>query len=230
MKKLYHPDIELIKRFVTGELEAGPGLLVKAHLNNCEDCRIQAESEFESQANNFFYTNSNLKLEKDVTDDIFNFILDKAECTKAKVESNNIHKPPIVKFQNKTFSLPETFSFISDKDISWKEFGKNSAVAQVTSGKTGGLYFIYLGPGETIPKHGHHGREYSYVLDGYYSSNGHKLDTGDFSTFEESDIHEPSTTSEDGCLVVSWVENRLNFLHGVFTPLNQLLWWYLKRS
>ena len=230
MKKLYHPDIELIKKYESGELEAGLGLLVKTHLNNCEACRVRAESELERQASDFFHSSDTTQISPDQSDDIFNSIFEKVEGAQPKVERNNINGPATLKFHDKTFLLPDTLSFVSDKDISWKEFGENSAVAQVTSGKAGGLFFIYLGPGETIPKHGHHGREYSYVLDGHYSSDGHRLDTGDFSTFEESDIHEPSTTSEDGCLVISWVENRLNFLHGIFAPLNRLLWWYLKRS
>ncbi|WP_412470191.1 MULTISPECIES: cupin domain-containing protein [unclassified Halobacteriovorax] len=229
MRKLYHPGIDLIKKYESGELDAGLGLLVKTHLNGCEACRMQAASELEKQADEFFHSSSHVKLTQEDSDDIFNNLFNSIEASEPKLKKP-APGPSKISFHNKVFTLPDTLSFISDKEIHWKEFGQNSAVAQVTSGKAGGLFFIYLGPGETIPKHGHHGREYSYVLDGYYSSDGHKLETGDFSTFEESDTHEPSTTSEDGCLVISWVENRLNFLHGVFAPLNRLLWWYLKRS
>ncbi len=225
MNMLYHPENLVLNKYADGQLEPGISLLVTNHINHCQQCRNYISQKTDELSNRLFEEVS----EKENSDDAFNDILnllDEEEKTSEVVEDNVI----TVNFHDRKFELPKSMAFVKDTEVKWKEFGKECGVAQLSSGENGGLFFIYVGPGETIPDHGHSGREYSYVVAGSYQSNGQDLTTGDFSTFTESDHHAPVATSDDGCLVISWVENRLNFLPGILSPLNRLFWWYLKRT
>lgn len=93
----------------------------------------------------------------------------------------------------------------------------------------GSLLFIYVGPGEAIPEHGHAGKEYGCVIEGKFEGHGQNFSTGDFTFYDKNTHHSPKALSEEGCLVLVWLEKRLNFLSGPLKPLNPLLWWYLNR-
>jgi putative transcriptional regulator len=121
-------------------------------------------------------------------------------------------------------------SFLKGRQIPWKEFGKNNAIAPVVMSQKGNFYLIYIGPGEIIPQHDHSDIEYSYLVAGSYNDGITTFKTGDFSVSKHGQIHSPQATSDDGCLVISWVEGRLNYFRGFLKPLNSILWWYLHKA
>lgn len=228
MNKLYHPDIKLLEEYVAGDLASGVSLLISTHLTDCEQCQREAAKLTKSSAHELFESEAQA-LDSNELDMAFDSLFENIEEVTPPLKDRTKTKP-FVKFGDKIIPLPEKLAFAAQKELTWKEFGNDCGVAQITDGIGGGLFFIYMGPGETVPEHGHSGCEYSYVVDGYYYSEGTKLSNGDFSVFNESDIHSPATASDEGCLVISFVENRLNFFQGLLAPLNRLLWWYLKRS
>lgn len=230
MNKLYHPDTNLIRDYVNAKLPAGASLLISTHLSECEHCQQHMATLTNEEAQVFFGDDSEIKEDEldDAFESLFNRIEDEENETIVNIKAKQ--NTATINFGDKVFELPEKLAFAAEKNLNWKEFGNDCGVAQITEGAGGGLFFIYMGPGETVPEHGHSGREYSYVVDGYYYSEGTRLSNGDFSVFDEKDTHAPATASDEGCLVVSFVENRLNFFQGLLAPLNRLLWWYLKRS
>jgi anti-sigma factor ChrR (cupin superfamily) len=106
-------------------------------------------------------------------------------------------------------------------------FGKGGKICKLGDEGNKALFLIHLSFNEEVPLHSHEGAEHSYVISGSYTADGVQFETGDFSTSTESVTHAPKAGSEDGCLLLSSVENRLNFFQGWLSPLNGLLWWVL---
>lgn len=230
MNKYYHPDSNLLDQYVTGELKPGVASLLSPHLEHCEKCLSYVENKTNEKAALL----NKVTLDNDINIDVDKYFDEIKDLLDEKITDAHVQKEqesgPVLSFQDKNFVLPKVLSFALKDPLNWKEFGKNSRIAPVLTTEKGNLYFIYLDANEKIPSHRHESVEYSYVVAGSYESNGHKLQTGDFSTFDKNDEHAPMAVSEDGCLVVSWVEKRLNFFSGIFSPLNRLLWWYLHKA
>jgi putative transcriptional regulator len=125
------------------------------------------------------------------------------------------------------FDLPRALKKMTAKPIKWAPFGKGGKISKIGEESGKSLFLIYLSPNGEVPMHSHEGREHSYVIAGSYSADGLTFATGDFSTSTEAVAHAPKAESDDGCLLLSSVENRLNFLQGWLKPFNALFWWVL---
>ena len=227
MDKYYHPNDSLIAEYAKGTISPGLGLLVSAHIKQCEECffKIENLSAREAQSLKEAQGESPINL-----DEAFDALMGEIDEIVEPALQEEESPAQTLHVKGQEFTLPLGLTFALEKPVNWKEFGKKSCIAPVMETERGNLYFIYLGPGEEIPNHDHEAVEYSYVVQGCYESQGHFLSTGTFSQFNNGEQHSPRAVSDDGCLVVSWVEKRLNFFTGVFYPLNKLLWWYLHKA
>ena len=223
----YHPDQKLLEQYATGGLGVGISLLVSAHLEHCQQCSKQMAHLTDRAVEKFMMPASEVSYD---LDNELNHLLSKIDTIETYddiAENNDVAQ---ISFLDKKFFLPKGMGHLASKELNWKEFGKNSRIAPVEVTEQGNLYFIYLDKNEEVPLHGHEGIEYSYVAAGSYASCSDVFNTGDFSSFDSHIKHAPKALSDDGCLVISWVEKRLNFFTGVFSPLNKLMWWYLHKA
>lgn len=225
---MQHPQEQVIQDFAKGSLIPGVATLVSAHLEVCENCHAHYRQIIAAEAKALEAAVYNLS--KSQMDKEFDSIMN-------KIDSESMHSVDIfaqesvsIEISGQVIQLPRAMSFLKDQKIPWKEFGKMNAIAPVSMGPQGNFYLIYIGPGESVPKHDHSGLEYSYVAAGSYEDGISIFNTGDFSVSGSGYTHSPKATSSDGCLVISWVEGRLNYFDGLLKPLNSLLWWYLHRA
>ncbi|WP_417335827.1 cupin domain-containing protein [Halobacteriovorax marinus] len=223
----YHPDHKILEKYATGDLGVGISLLVSAHLDHCEQCSRHVSQLTADAVNSFMEPVTDISYNLDSELDQLIGSIDTEVLNKSSVQREEDGK---VTFLDKTFTLPRSMAYLASKELNWKEFGKNSRIAPVETTEEGNLYFIYLDKNEEVPQHGHEGIEYSYVAAGSYGSQSDIFNTGDFSSFDSQIIHTPKALSDDGCLVISWVEKRLNFFTGIFSPLNKIMWWYLHKA
>ena len=219
----HHPSSDLLDQFVRGDLDGSLSSIVSSHVEHCSSCKKSLKS-----------SEQNLSLQA------FNFEspLSSSEMSEAW---NKLHsrlgsvEPKSFDFKCQTeieilglkFELPRSLKKIISKPIKWMPFGKGGRISKLGNENGKSLFLIYLPPNEEVPMHSHEGMEFSYVISGNYSADGLHFETGDFSCSSESVTHAPKAGSEDGCLLLSSVENRLNFIQGWLKPLNRLLWWFL---
>lgn len=223
----HHPDLKLIDRLAKGEIISPLGTMLSAHIELCSSCREYYQQVIESDSSSLL--DSNLALTENEIDSAFNLLMTKID-TDGVLDVPEVDDEAVINISGESFVLPSALSFLKDEKIAWKEFGKKNAIAPISTSKDGNFYLIYIGPGESVPEHSHTQVEYSYVAAGSYEDGFSTFETGDFSLATHSDRHTPVATSHDGCLVISWVEGRLNYFKGIFSPLNRLLWWYLHRA
>lgn len=225
MKHIF--DDKILKQYASGELNSAISALVSSHLENCKECSLKYEQLINQEADQTL--EKTVDLSADIQDQIFAKLLGQIENPDQITPENN-EQPFTVDVSGYKIELPKSLSFLKHHQLNWKEFGKKNSIAPVSMSKEGNFYLIYIGPGESVPRHDHTGIEYSYVVAGSYEDGVSSFTTGDFTISSKGHLHSPKATSEDGCLVVSWVEGRLNYFNGIFKPLNSLLWWYLHRA
>lgn len=225
---MQHPQEQVIQDFAKGTLISPIATMVSAHLEVCEICQCHYKELIDSEAKAL--ENEVYNLSTGDMDKAFDSIMSKIGSESVNSNRNVNDEAVSIEISGQVIQLPRAMNFLKDQKISWKEFGNKNAIAPVSMSPQGNFYLIYIGPGESVPKHDHSGLEYSYVAAGTYEDGISTFNTGDFSVSGSGYTHSPKATSSDGCLVISWVEGRLNYFDGILKPLNSLLWWYLHRA
>lgn len=225
---MQHPQEQVIQAFAKGSLMSPIATMVSAHLEICKICEAHYRSLIDSEAKSL--ENEAYNLSTSDMDKAFHSIMGKID-SQAIDSYRDLNEDAVsIEISGQIIQLPRAMNFLKDQKIPWKEFGKKNAIAPVSMSPQGNFYLIYIGPGESVPQHDHSGLEYSYVAAGSYEDGISTFNTGDFSVSGSGYTHSPKATSSDGCLVISWVEGRLNYFDGILKPLNSLLWWYLHRA
>lgn len=231
---IHHPDETLILKFSRAEIISPLASMLSAHIEQCSECKKKYQEYLNQAFSMPEKANSVFELNDDEVSSALDLVMNKIEQQKndsliQNKEAENI-TDLFIEVSGEKIRLPQSMAFLKDQPIPWKEFGKKNAIAPVVTAKEGRFYLIYIGPGESVPHHGHTEIEYSYVAAGAYEDGLSSYETGDFSFTNKSHHHTPKSISDDGCLVISWVEGRLNFFTGFLRPLNNLLWWYLHKA
>ena len=225
---IHHPQKNIIEMYSVGELSTHIAVMISAHLEVCEECHASYRKILKDDSIHFSSAVSTLS-NKDL-DSAFDTVMDKLNRDNLDSKVSTKLEDISINVSGQLIHVPRSMNFLKDRQIPWKEFGKNNAIAPLVTSPKGNFYLIYIGPGESVPQHGHTGVEYSYVVAGSYDDGISIFSTGDFSLSTQKITHSPKATSEDGCLVVSWVEGRFNYFGGWLKPLNSILWWYLHRA
>ena len=225
---MQHPQKQLIESFAQGSLISSIATMVSAHLEVCDICQAQYHDLMATESKAL--EREALNLTKSDMDKAFSAVMNMIEEKSPESVIVESKEAVQIEISGQVIQLPQSLGFLKDQKIPWKEFGKKNAIAPISTSPNGNFYLIYIGPGESVPKHDHSGLEYSYVAAGSYVDGISTFNTGDFSVSGSGYTHSPKATSSDGCLVISWVEGRLNYFDGILSPLNSLLWWYLHRA
>tara|TARA_R110002012_G_scaffold240120_2_gene414244 strand:- start:52 stop:741 length:690 start_codon:yes stop_codon:yes gene_type:complete len=70
---------------------------------------------------------------------------------------------------------------------------------------------LRLGPGRSVPSHGHEGSELTLVLDGAFSDDAGHYARGDLAVNGEDDLHAPRADPTEGCLCLAITGGPLRF-------------------
>jgi putative transcriptional regulator len=219
----HHPSSELLVKYATAGLDRSLASVVSAHVEHCSACKSSVQRFEQSSSLSAFVTPFELSsLETSEAWQKVSLRLRSVDRPRTLGETKNS-----ILIDGVIFELPRALNNWVSKPIQWMSFGKGGKICKL--GNEGGkaLFLIYLTPNEEVPYHSHEVSEHSYVVSGSYSADGVQFETGDFSFSNETIVHAPKAGSEDGCLLLSSVENRLNFLQGWLSPLNGFLWWIL---
>lgn len=219
----HHPKPDLIQKFAQGDLQAPLASVVSAHIEFCSVCSRKVKS-LEAELAEDFFSNS-LSCQKSEKKDAWSQLASRLQSTPAQ-RSENTHAG-VLEIEGQSFSLPRSLKSLGSSNIEWMPFGQGGKITKLAEKSNENLFLIYLASGETVPTHSHEGVEYTYVISGSFKANGQEFTTGDFSISDQSTLHAPQATSDDGCLILSSVEERLNFFQGFLKPLNSVLWWFL---
>ncbi len=221
----HHPSNEVLRKFAAAELNESLSSVISAHIEHCSMCANSMTSHEKALASDMY---SSSVIQQGSLDRIWLDISSQLDSSRND-QSNSLHfvKPAEILVGDQKFELPRSLRHISLSSLKWISFGQRGKIARLKGNESNSLLLIYLGPNEEVPPHSHSGVEYSYVISGSYSAAGSEFETGDFSFSDKTVVHSPKATSPDGCLLLSNVEEQLNFFQGFLKPLNQIFWRFL---
>jgi putative transcriptional regulator len=219
----HHPSNDLLNKFAEASLDGALSGVISAHVEHCSQCRRSVKSVEATLSERVFEASITISATE---------MSEAWQRVSRRLGADSGPKPVSeaqneIEIQGAKFVLPRSLKPWASKPIKWMPFGKGGKICKLGEEKGKSLFLIYLSSNEEVPLHSHAGMEHSYVISGSYAAEGTVFETGDFSSSSESVTHAPRAGSEDGCLLLSSVENRLNFLHGWLKPFNGLLWWVL---
>ena len=218
-----HPSSDLLKKFAEAQIDGAISSVVSAHTEHCSLC-LRALRGLELQLSSQVF-NADSQMSTTQLDDAWKKI--SSRLTADTDATKNLDIQSELQLDGCKFVLPKALRQWCKVPLKWVAFGKGGKICKVGDEKGRSLFLIYLAANEEVPLHSHAGHEHSYVISGRYSADGVDYNTGDFSCSAEDVTHAPKAGSDGGCLLLSSVETRLNFFHGLLSPLNGPLWWVL---
>ena len=188
----FHPDETMLLEFSAGTLATAPSICVSAHLHFCSKCRTsllrldQVGAQLMSEANP-------LELEDDAFDTVM-----------ANLDSSQ--QIPSVS-DNKRTSYPFSVSKLMKNNLvsqTWRRLSASVDVARFETGQKDFEVALHkICAGGKIPKHDHHGLEYTVVLKGSFSDESAVYREGDFLVREPGDVHQPMGAQNGECVCLS---------------------------
>lgn len=220
----FHPTLEQLRAFVTGDLPPALSIMVSAHCDMCPRCMEMVDSITEELAQESFdevsaqesheLPNSMQSMLADITKLPSSLSADDLITIAKKKDNNHIE------LDGRKFPLPRTLHRYVNKTGNWSSLVGKLWQAPVDMGTQGVANFIFMGHGGSVPEHTHRGTEYTLVINGEFRDGLNQYDSGDFILMDSSHTHTPEAVSHDGCLVFSMVDEPLHFTSGLARLLN----------
>lgn len=207
-----HPTQQQLHDFVEGNSAPAMALVISAHVDMCEQCKMHVAA-MQEQA-------SEMAFQAAAESPEFAAML--ANITRLpEAERITGHAPAAeIELDGRSFSLPRPLRRYVKKTGNWSHLLGKLWQAPVDLGPIGKANFIYMEKGGRVPEHTHRGNELTLVVDGEFSDGIADYDTGDFIIMDGANKHTPHSEADEGCLVFTIVDQPLHFTSGVARLLN----------
>ncbi|TIX90603.1 ChrR family anti-sigma-E factor [Rhizobium sp. P44RR-XXIV] len=199
----HHPSDQTLLRYVAGNLSAGPGLVVAAHIGGCPACR-RTVAKFEAVGGAFL-----ARLEPEALS------LGALDRALARLETDD-HKISIDATRPGGASIGGIAlpSVLSDCGIGpWRSVGPGVKLSRITVpyAPEANVILLKVKANKHMPAHGHSDLEVTQVLRGSFSDGGNRYLPGDFVEGDDETDHSPIIGSEGECISLAAIEGRIHF-------------------
>jgi len=232
----HHPDDETLLRFATGELPAGPSLVVATHVAQCEACGALMRM-LERVGGATLDASEPVSMDDSPA---LALLLDDPEAAlqqraqrRAALPSTGGPAParwPVAARRLSDLSaaapVPDRLPRLAPPmpagmrlpgplaayDISaWRFVAPGIQWARLTipDDESAKVLFLRAAPGTSLPLHTHTGTEYTCILYGAFIDEGETVRTGDLVECDERHRHQPTVDRQGECICVLSVDGRL---------------------
>jgi len=211
----YHPDIEILLKYSSGQLEPSLAVAIGLHQQNCEECQ-QRISELESVGGETLETIHKVFKTQDsnVVDDFDKLFSDiealpqdsySGEYDNLAIAQSDI--PLVDQLYNRRF-----------EEIAWQRVAPKIWRASIAMNDPGyEVELLKFSANAKIPKHTHKGNEFTLVLQGDFSDHQDRYVEGEFIVQDQSNEHQP-IAGKNGCICMAITNAPLKFT-GTFGPI-----------
>lgn len=218
----FHPDNPTLVSFVEGTLPTASSLVVSAHCDMCDVCNMEVHALTESKANSIF--------EQVCTDEFlirdYMSMIEAITRDKTLVDNDIVFIPKqSIEVDGRTLQVPVTLTRIANKVGEWSHLVGKLWQAPVALTGASLVQLIYMEKGGSVPEHTHKGNEISLVLNGRFYDGDNHYHSGDYIALNQSHTHMPVAETEEGCLVLTVLDQPLHFTAGwakLINPLSQI--------
>ena len=225
----FHPDIDMLRDFATGNLSTGISIAVSAHLELCTACRERA-SELESQAILDWMQKDSVEPagRGDSTPDFSDMVAEivaQPQARQAPVRDSAVNE---IHFLDHSATLPRILAKAACDGLVWRKLAGGINQASVRLDSETQCEFLYMKPGSQTPVHTHQGTEITLVLDGGFSDELGHYEVSDFVVRQGKHVHQPR--SDEGCLCFAVLDSPLRFTQGLARLLNPIGRYQFRRA
>lgn len=211
----YHPDIELLIGYASGQLSAPLSMAIALHVKACAQCEENI-AELESiggQTLESISANQQLKLK---FSDLMRSInaLPASEKTDA-AENDEIANIAVASADHALFSQLAKRDL---KNMPWKKITRKIKQAELAVNDAHyQMALLDISANTSIPKHTHQGNEFTLILQGDFNDKKGCYKAGDFIAQNESHEHQP-VAGKNGCVCLVVIDAPLKYT-GTFGPV-----------
>jgi putative transcriptional regulator len=205
----HHPGEELLLTLAAGRLESGAALLLDAHVETCEPCRLQCQ-HLQSIGGALIDEAEPALLETDAL-----------SRTLARIDAREAARQPGSDVQRTVATprpaLPNGAKWprsLRGSTISrwhWMGPGMRWSRIQLPHEPEASIFLLRIAPGSSLPIHSHSGIEFTQVLCGSFDDGRAIFGPGDFDAADSSVHHQPIVHNNGECVCLAYVSAPLKF-------------------
>jgi putative transcriptional regulator len=205
----FHPTNQQLNLFSDGLLEPGETLMISAHCDMCPTCLSKVMLYTEAHSDTLFKGSAG-----SYDTDLFGSMI--TDITYAEVDRATASESQtrVLELDGREFVLPRSLNRLSESMGNWSHMVGKLWQAPVNIGGDIVANFIFMEKGGGVPEHTHRGTEMTLVVNGQFNDSVADYSSGDFTVMDGKNIHTPTTTSDEGCLVFSVIDAPLHFTSG----------------
>jgi putative transcriptional regulator len=201
----HHPGDELLLGLAAGRLPPGAVVVVCAHLDGCGECRVRLHT---------LQSLGGVMLEQaePVNPDPGAW-----ERTLARIDAPVLPQAAAPAAAQAPQPWPEDVPWPSSLrgcDVSkwrWMGPGMRFARVRVPHAPEAALFLLRVGPGRSLPRHGHRGEELTQVLCGSFDDGRATFGAGDFDAADGDVHHQPVVRADAPCICLAYLDAPLRF-------------------
>ena len=206
----YHPDIELLLKYSSGQLEPALTMAIALHHQQCEVCQAQVQ-ELESVGGNTLETLPN----SSVGVDDFELLIDKIDDLPMVTPNADYERLAVAESD---ISLLSQLDKLELDNMPWKRVTPSIWKTELAlNDPRYQAELLKFSANAKIPKHTHHGQEFTLVLQGDFSDQQGTYPRGEFIMQDQSNEHQP-IAGANGCICLAITDAPLKFT-GTFGPI-----------
>lgn len=207
----YHPDIELLLKYSSGQLEPALSVAIGLHQQQCKLCQSRIQ-DLESVGGNTLETLPNSFVENDGFEQLLGEIDDIPPITSTNAEYEHLA------VAESDVSLLSQLDKLELDDIPWQRVTPSIWKAKLAMNDPRyQVEILKFSPNAKIPRHTHKGQEFTLVLQGDFSDQQDTYSYGEFIMQDQSNEHQP-VAGPNGCICLAITDAPLKFT-GTFGPV-----------
>jgi putative transcriptional regulator len=202
-KITHHLDEATILAFAAGTLPEAHGFVAATHVAYCSQCREAVRTA--EQVGGSLLLDETASAVTDNCRAATLASLDAAQAAIRPVASQHRGEVPKV--------LSNLLGDIALSDVKWKKKAPGVAMFDLPLSKGGKthLQLLRIGPGKTMPEHGHGGEELTVILSGSYLDHTGRYLVGDVADLDQDTEHTPTVDSHEDCICLVATEAPTKF-------------------
>jgi len=206
---VHHPSDETLLRHAAGTLGAGPSLVVAAHLEACQQCRVRV-AEFECIGGTLLEGMPPEPMDQNA----LSCVLDALNAAGPHAQNDDAQVPAPT--PEAEMLLPVCLKSCDIGPWRWLGPGFKWRKVTVPGSPDAKVMLLKAKAGLKLPAHGHTGMEYMQVLQGSLSDQRGHYHKGDLDEAGVDIVHRPVVGTESECICLAALEGdtRLNGILG----------------
>jgi putative transcriptional regulator len=205
----FHPTNRQLTIFSEGLSVPSEAIMISAHCDMCSQCFSKVMLYTETHSETLFEGTP-----QTYDADIFGSMMADITCAQVDRGIASESQIRILELDGRKFALPRSLNRLSESMGNWSHMVGKLWQAPVNIGGDTVANFIFMEKGGGVPEHTHRGSEMTLVVNGAFNDGLSDYNSGDFTVMNGKNIHTPSTTAEEGCLVFSVIDAPLHFTSG----------------